>query len=57
MKTNAERIESLQKQIAALKKHWPAHSVPPGLMQQLDELEEALAQAKQENATSKNQED
>jgi hypothetical protein len=56
MKTNIEKIESIQEQIAALKKHWPAHSVPPGLMQQLDELEEALAQAMQENVGPKNRE-
>jgi tRNA-Thr(GGU) m(6)t(6)A37 methyltransferase TsaA len=37
-----ERIAELEKQIAELKERWPAHSVPPALMEQLDELEEEL---------------
>ena len=36
------RIEELEKQIAELKRRWPAHSVPPTMLQQLDELEEEL---------------
>lgn len=40
--SNSERIRELQDQIANLKKQWPAHSVPPGLMKRLDELEEEL---------------
>jgi hypothetical protein len=36
------RIEELGKQIAELKSRWPAHSVPPTMLQQLDELEEEL---------------
>jgi hypothetical protein len=39
---NSERIEELEKQIAELKRRWPAHSVPPTMLQQLDELEEEL---------------
>jgi ribosome-associated translation inhibitor RaiA len=39
---NNERIEELEKQIAELKRRWPAHSVPPTMLQQLDELEEEL---------------
>ncbi len=39
---NSERIEELEKQIAELKSRWPAHSVPPTMLQQLDELEEEL---------------
>jgi hypothetical protein len=39
---NSERIEELEKQIAELKRRWPAHSVPPTMLQQLDELEEDL---------------
>jgi hypothetical protein len=38
-----ERIEALEKQIADLKKRWPAHSVPVAMMEQLDELEEELS--------------
>jgi len=37
-----DRVEELEKQIAELKKNWPAHSVPPALMEQLDELEDEL---------------
>jgi hypothetical protein len=36
------RIRELQRRIADLKSRWPAHSVPPAMMQQLDELEEEL---------------
>ncbi len=43
--TNREaQIEDVQRQIADLKSRWPAHSVPPAMIQQLDELEEELAQ-------------
>ena len=38
----SERIEELERQIAELKRRWPAHSVPPTMLQQLDELEEGL---------------
>jgi hypothetical protein len=39
---SSERIEELKKQIAELKSRWPAHSVPPTMLQQLDDLEEEL---------------
>ncbi|MBL7063135.1 MAG: histidine kinase [Anaerolineae bacterium] len=39
---SSERIKELEKQIAELKRRWPAHSVPPTMFQQLDELEEEL---------------
>jgi hypothetical protein len=39
---SSERIEELKKQIEELKSRWPAHSVPPTMLQQLDELEEEL---------------
>jgi hypothetical protein len=38
----SERIKELEKQIADLNSRWPAHSVPPAMLQQLEELEEAL---------------
>lgn len=41
----SERIQQLEKQIADLKSRWPSHSVPPAMMAQLDELEEALNHA------------
>ena len=40
---NAERIKELEEQIADLKKRWPPHSVPAALLQELDDLEAALA--------------
>jgi ribosome-associated translation inhibitor RaiA len=39
---NSERIKELEKQIVELKHRWPAHSAPPTMFQQLDELEEEL---------------
>jgi hypothetical protein len=39
---DSERIRELEKQIAELKHRWPAHSVPPAMLQQLDNLEEEL---------------
>jgi hypothetical protein len=41
-----KRIIALEQQINELKAHWPAHSVPAALMEQLDALEEALAAEK-----------
>jgi hypothetical protein len=37
-----KKIEELEEQIAALKSQWPAHSVPPSLLQQLEDLEDTL---------------
>ena len=39
-----ERIAALQSQIADLKKRLPRHSTPPRMLQQLEDLEEALEQ-------------
>ncbi len=49
MQDNKQRIQELEQQIADLKNRWPSHSVPPAMMLQLDELEEALRQAIQED--------
>ena len=40
-----KRIQELEEKIAGLKKRWPAHSVPPAMMRELDDLEEELAEA------------
>jgi len=40
---NPQRIRELEERIADLKQRWPAHSVPPALMLELDELEDELA--------------
>jgi hypothetical protein len=39
----SERIEELKQQIAELESRWPAHSVPPAMLEQLDHLEDELA--------------
>ncbi len=39
------RIEQLEREIADLKARWPAHSVKPAMLQQLEELEAALERA------------
>jgi hypothetical protein len=41
-----DRINALEEQIADLQARWPAHSVSSALMEELDELEEALAAEK-----------
>jgi hypothetical protein len=40
------RIKEIEEEIADLKARWPAHSVPPKMWQQLEELEDKLKQAK-----------
>jgi hypothetical protein len=50
---NSERIEELEKQIAELKRRWPAHSVPPTMFRQLDELEEELERERKKAAEEK----
>lgn len=40
---NEARIAQLERQIEELKRRLPAHSIPPAMMAQLDELEEELA--------------
>jgi len=47
MNVGTERIEDLKRRIAELESRWPAHSVPPAMLQQLDELEEELERAKE----------
>ena len=37
-----DRIAELERQIVDLKERWPAHSVPPSMLQQLEELREEL---------------
>ena len=45
---DADKIKELEEQIAELKARWPAHSVPPHMWQQLEELEEKLEAARKE---------
>jgi len=39
---SSERMKELESQIAELKSRWPAHSAPPTMLQQLEDLEEEL---------------
>ncbi len=43
-----ERVKQIEDAIAELKSRWPAHSVPPRMWQQLEDLEEQLERAKGE---------
>jgi len=44
---STDRIKELEEKIADLKARWPAHSVPPSMWQQLEELEDELEKAKE----------
>ena len=44
---SADRIKELEERIADLKARWPAHSVPPSMWQQLEELEDELEKARE----------
>jgi hypothetical protein len=46
-----DRIKELEQQIAELKRRFPAHSVPPAMLQQLEELEEELESEQQKAVT------
>ncbi len=41
----SDEIKELEQKIQDLKKRLPAHSIPPGMMAELDELEEQLEKA------------
>jgi hypothetical protein len=41
-----ESVAEIEAAIADLKARWPAHSVPPHMWQELEDLEEKLEQAK-----------
>jgi hypothetical protein len=53
MTKNGDRIEQLEQQIADLKDRWPAHSTPPSMVQELDDLEDQLEEALQEEKRRK----
>ena len=42
-----DRIKEIEEKIADLKARWPAHSVPPSMWQQMEELEDELEKAKE----------
>ena len=41
-----DKVKEVEDKIADLKARWPAHSVPPLMWQQLEELEDELERAK-----------
>ncbi len=41
-----DEVREIEDKIADLKARWPAHSVPPSMWQQLEELEAQLEEAK-----------
>jgi hypothetical protein len=43
---SSEEIRDLEERIAELRKRIPPHSVPPAMLQELDELEEQLEKAR-----------
>ncbi len=48
MKT--DKVKEIEDKIADLKARWPAHSVPPRMWQQLEELEDELQDLKRDEA-------
>jgi hypothetical protein len=42
----SERVKAIEQEMADLKRRWPPHSLPPQMLERLDELEEALKEAK-----------
>lgn len=42
----ADSVKELEERIAELKRRIPPHSVPPAMIQELEELEEQLEKAK-----------
>jgi len=40
-----DKVREIEEKIADLKARWPAHSVPPSMWQQLEELEAQLEKA------------
>ena len=48
-------VKAIEERIAELKRRWPRHSVSPIMLQELDELKDALLEAKK--AVKKDRED
>ena len=46
-----DKVREIEDKIADLKARWPAHSVPPSMWQELEELEEELEEAKKAEGT------
>jgi hypothetical protein len=48
MTVSNNKINELEEKIAELDARWPAHSVPPRMWQELEELEDQLKKAKED---------
>ncbi len=46
---NTDKVKEIEEKIADLKARWPAHSVPPSMWQQLEDLEAELEAAKKDS--------
>ncbi len=44
---NTQRVRELESKIAELRRRIPPHSIPPAMLQELEELEEELERARQ----------
>ena len=44
---STERVIELERKIAELKRRIPPHSIPPAMLQELEELEEELEKARE----------
>jgi len=44
---STDKIKELEEKIADLKARWPAHSVHPSMVQELEELEDELEKARE----------
>ena len=42
-----DKVREIEDKIADLKARWPAHSVPPSMWQQLEQLEDELEKARE----------
>ncbi len=50
---DSTKVKEIEAKIADLKARWPAHSVPPSMWQQLEDLEAELEAAKKDSSSSK----
>jgi hypothetical protein len=46
---DTDAVRRIEEQIAELERRWPAHSVPPGMWAELEQLESELEKARQDD--------
>lgn len=46
---NTRSVDELEKRITELRRRIPPHSIPPAMLQELEELEEELERARQQS--------